>query len=159
MSAVLQIESLCKNFGGTHALLNADFELRPGEIHALVGENGAGKSTLIKILCGIHSQDSGRLLCDGKEIQVDSPASLSDLGIAVIFQDFDLATNLSIAENLLLGREPTRFPGIIDRREQKRRAREILQKIGLSIEADTDARAFRKEVRWSQAYWHLAGGV
>jgi len=137
MAPALQFESVSKNFGGTHALLNADFELRQGEVHALVGENGAGKSTLIKILAGIHSQDSGRVLCDGEEIRVESPANLRDLGVAVIFQDFDLAANLSVAENLLLGREPTRIAGIIDYREQDKRASQYLQNVGLTVEADT----------------------
>jgi ribose transport system ATP-binding protein len=137
MAAALRFESVSKNFGGTHALLDADFELQQGEIHALVGENGAGKSTLIKILSGIYSQDSGRLLCDAKEIRVESPADLKDLGIAVIFQDFDLAANLSVAENLLLGREPTYFFGIIDRGEQNRRANKSLQEVGLTVATDT----------------------
>ena len=136
MAAVLRFDSVSKNFGGTHALLRADFELRQGEIHALVGENGAGKSTLIKILSGIHRADSGRVLCDGIGTQVESPANLANLGIAVIHQDFDLAPNLSVADNLLLGREPTRFLGIIDRREHKTRAAEFLQQVGLSIGPD-----------------------
>jgi ribose transport system ATP-binding protein len=137
MSALLQIESLCKNFGGTHALRGADFELLRGEIHALVGENGAGKSTLIKILSGIHSRDSGRILSDGKEISVASPANPLQLGIAVIHQEFDLAANLSVADNLLLGREPTHFFGIIDRHEHRRLAIDYMQTVGLAIDPDT----------------------
>ena len=133
MPTVLQIESLSKNFGGTHALQGADFELQQGEVHALVGENGAGKSTLIKILSGIHSRDSGRIFCGGREIQSGLPAP----GIAVIYQDFDLAANLSIADNLLLGREPTHLYGIVDRREHGKRASDYLQKVGLEIDPDT----------------------
>ena len=133
MPTVLQIESLSKNFGGTHALQGADFELRRGEIHALVGENGAGKSTLIKILSGVHGRDSGRIFCEGREIQSGLPAP----GIAVIYQDFDLAANLSIADNLLLGREPTRLYGIVDRKEHRKRASDYLQQIGLELGPDT----------------------
>jgi ABC-type sugar transport system ATPase subunit len=133
----MQIESLSKTFGGTHALLGADFELLEGEIHALVGENGAGKSTLIKILSGIHRRDGGRILCGGEEIHVGSPADLPELGVAVIYQDFDLAANMTIADNLLLGREPTGMFGLIDWKEHRRRANDCLAKVGLDIEPDT----------------------
>jgi ABC-type sugar transport system ATPase subunit len=137
MSGVLQIEALSKNFGGTHALRDADFELKRGEIHALVGENGAGKSTLIRILSGIHQRDSGQIRLDGQAVEVQSPADASGLGMAVIYQDFDLAPNLSIADNLLLGREPTKFLGIIDRKQHRKLAVECLAKAGLAIDPDT----------------------
>ena len=137
MTAVLKTESLSKRFRGSQALDGADFELGRNEIHALVGENGAGKSTLIKILSGIYAADSGRILSDGEEVCIRTPGDSRDLGIAVIHQDFDLAPNLTIADNLLLGREPIRLPGIIDGREHARLAAGFLQTLGISIAVDT----------------------
>src|SRR4051794_12401709 len=111
---LLQLSGVAKRFGGVVALDGVDFELRSGEIHALLGENGAGKSTLIKILGGIHRPDSGSISCEGKRVEIQDVASADRLGIRVIHQELSLAPNLSVAENIFLGREPRRF-GLLDR--------------------------------------------
>jgi ABC-type sugar transport system ATPase subunit len=134
---ILRIESLSKHFDGVHALSNANFELLEGEIHALAGENGAGKSTLIKILSGIHSRDDGQILLDGEEVRTKTPAESRQLGISVIYQDFDLAPNLSITDNLLLGQEPPTVFGLINSRERNRLARSYLELVGLEIDQST----------------------
>jgi ribose transport system ATP-binding protein len=134
---ILQIESLKKKFDAICALENADFELLKGEIHALAGENGAGKSTLIKIMSGIHSRDGGRIRIDGNEVQIETPAAAQDLGISVIYQDFDLAPNLSVAHNLLLGREPKTLLGLINGKECRKLARRFLGRVGLEIDTDS----------------------
>jgi ABC-type sugar transport system ATPase subunit len=137
MTPVLKIESLSKHFGGTQALDGVDFELGQNEIHALVGENGAGKSTLVNILSGTHAPDSGRIVMNHGEVRIDGPTHARQLGIAVIYQDFDLAPNLSIADNLLLDREPAGLFGIIDGAEHARLAVNCLRKFGIAIAPDT----------------------
>jgi ABC-type sugar transport system ATPase subunit len=134
---ILKVESLTKTFAGDYALRGASLELLQGEIHALVGENGAGKSTLIKILAGILSRDGGRILVDGNAVHYGTPAEARRHGIAVIHQDFDLSPNLSIADNLLLGREPELLPGVVNRREHRRLAAAYLATVGLEIDPGT----------------------
>ncbi len=114
---ILKIDALTKKFDGIYALEDARFELLQGEIHGLAGENGAGKSTLIKILSGLLSRDGGGIRVDGDQVQIHSTAASRQLGIAVIYQDFDLSPNLSIVDNLLLGQEPKRAFGFINGRE------------------------------------------
>jgi len=134
---ILEMKSVSKLFGGTHALNQACFKLNKGEVHALVGENGAGKSTLIKILAGLYTKDDGTILFDGNEVHINSPQVSQALGIAVIYQDFDLAPNLSGADNLLLGREPTRLLNFVNQAEHKRVANKCLQQLGLHINPNT----------------------
>jgi ABC-type sugar transport system ATPase subunit len=106
---LLKLQGVTKHFGGVTALENVDFDLRAGEIHALLGENGAGKSTLIKILGGIHAPDRGRITLGGEEATIRSVAEADRLGIRLIHQELSLAPNLSVAENIYLGREETRW--------------------------------------------------
>ena len=101
-----------KTFPGVQALANVDFDLRSGEIHALMGGNGAGKSTLIKILTGVERPDRGRILLAGKEVTVKSPRHAQALGISTVYQEVNLCPNLTVAENILIGREPMRLGGI-----------------------------------------------
>jgi simple sugar transport system ATP-binding protein len=122
-----------KAFPGVQALAGVDFELRQGEIHALVGENGAGKSTLIRVLTGVERPDAGSITFGGKELQVRSPQHAQSVGISTVYQEVNLCPNLSVAENILIGREPRRW-GRIDWRTMNERAREILR--GLDIEVD-----------------------
>ena len=134
---ILKVEALTKKFDGIPALRDTSFELLAGEVHSLTGENGAGKSTFIRILSGLHRGDGGRLLIDGNEVWIRTPGDAQKLGIAVIYQDFDLAPNLSIADNLLLGREPAGLFGFINRREQQRLAARCLERVGLEQDTDT----------------------
>ncbi len=103
---LVQMEGIEKSFPGVHALIGAHFELRPGEVHALVGENGAGKSTLMKVLSGIYQKDAGRILYRGQEVEIPSPRAAQQLGISMIHQELNLMPHLSVAQNVFIGREP-----------------------------------------------------
>lgn len=127
---LLQLRGLTKHFGGIRALEGVDFELRAGEIHALLGENGAGKSTLIKILAGIYQPDDGIIVYQGTRTRIEDVAGADRLGIRVIHQELSLAPNLSVAENVFLGREPRRF-GLLDRPRMMRDAERLRSELGL----------------------------
>jgi len=121
-------------FPGVKALQDVDFRLFPGEVHALLGENGAGKSTLIKALTGVYRIDSGgAITLGGSPISVRSPAHARELGISTVYQEVNLVTNLSVAENIMLGREPRRF-GRIDWSAMRQRARTALERLHLDID-------------------------
>src|SRR5688572_10536220 len=109
---VAALRSIRKAFPGVLALDGVDFTVRAGEVHALMGENGAGKSTLIKVLTGVYQPDAGEILLDGKAIAPATPQEAQALGISTVYQEVNLAPNLSIAENLFLGRMPMRFGAI-----------------------------------------------
>lgn len=115
------------------ALENVDFSLRRGEIHALVGENGAGKSTLIKIMTGVEHPDSGTIELDNKPVQVRSPQHSQEIGISTVYQEVNLCTNISVAENIMLGFEPHRF-GSIDWKKLNAFARQALKKLDVDID-------------------------
>jgi len=129
-TTLLSLRGIRKHFGGVVALDGVDFELRAGEIHALLGENGAGKSTLINILGGIHHPDAGEIRVDGAVTRIESVADADRLGIRLIHQELALAPNLSIADNLFLGREPIRF-GLLDRRRLVADAERLRDELGL----------------------------
>jgi D-xylose transport system ATP-binding protein len=141
MSAVLSAHSLTKRFPGVVALREVNFELQAGEIHALCGENGAGKSTLIKLLAGIHPHGSyeGELRVDGRPVAFRGIRDAEAAGIAVITQEFALVDELSVAENIFLGRPPRRGPRV-DWLEMHRRAAELLADFGLSISPEAPVR-------------------
>src|ERR1700736_400123 len=107
--ALLEVRGLSKSFGALRALENVDFTLRAGEIHALLGENGAGKSTLIKAITGVIACDAGTLRLDGAKITPRSAEEAIRAGIGTVYQEVNLAPNLSVAQNLFLGRQPARF--------------------------------------------------
>jgi ABC-type sugar transport system ATPase subunit len=138
-ATLLALRGIRKRFGGVVALEGVDFELRAGEIHALLGENGAGKSTLINILGGIHRPDEGEIRVDGEAAQIGSVSDADRLGIRLIHQELALAPNLSIADNLFLGREPARF-GLLDRRRLVADAERLRDEIGLSELGDVRVR-------------------
>jgi ribose transport system ATP-binding protein len=117
---------ISKSFGGVQALKAASFAAEPGEVHALVGENGAGKSTMIKILSGIFGADSGEIRVQGRKVVLESPQTALRLGIGTIFQDLTLLPYMTVAENLLMGREPRKF-GLIDRKAMISAAWKLLQ--------------------------------
>ena len=102
---ILQLRGISKSFGSVQALTDVDFEVRRGEVMALVGDNGAGKSTLIKCVAGIHGADSGEILFDGKPVHISSPKDAGRLGIEIVYQDLALCDNLDVVQNMYLGRE------------------------------------------------------
>lgn len=130
---LIELRGFSKSFAGLVALDQVDFDLRHGEIHALLGENGAGKSTLIKTMTGAVTRDSGSLRLAGTEIAPRSAEDSTNAGIATVYQEVNLAPNLSVAQNLYLGRQPTRF-GLVREREMRRRAVALLAGFGLTID-------------------------
>ncbi len=130
---IIAMKGISKSFPGVQALEDVDFSLKRGEIHAIVGENGAGKSTLIKILTGVEQPDSGTITIDRQTISIRSPQHAQALGISTVYQEVNLCPNLTVAENILIGREPMRW-GSIDWRAMNNQARQILR--GLDIDLD-----------------------
>ena len=143
---VLEARGIVKIFGQHRALDMVDFAAIPGEVHALLGENGAGKSTLIKILTGAYQPDGGELLLDGQPITLRDPLHGQGYGIGTVYQEVNLLPNRSVAENLFLGRQPTRF-GMIRRREIERQARALLARYGLDIDVRADLSDFSVAVQ------------
>ncbi|HEX4520516.1 MAG TPA: sugar ABC transporter ATP-binding protein [Gaiellaceae bacterium] len=137
---VLSLQHASKSFGAIHALEDVSIDLYPGEAHALVGENGAGKSTLVKIFAAVHPPDSGRLLVDGVEVALNGPADARDAGIAVIYQEPSLFPDLSVIENIFIGREPLRRGRRIDRRAMREQAEAIFMRLGVRLDPDRIAR-------------------
>jgi len=133
MSAYLQFDQVSKHFPGVIALGGVSFEAHAGTVHGLLGENGAGKSTLLKILGGQYRPDGGRLLLGGKEVHFGSSSDAIAAGVAIIHQELQYVPELTVAENVLLGRMPTRF-GILDKREAHRLVSERLAKIGVDLD-------------------------
>lgn len=136
---MLQVQHISKHFGGVTALKDASLSLAPGEIRALLGANGSGKSTLVKVLGGLVAPDSGTILLDGRPLVINSPWDARRHGIAVAYQDLSLVPRLSVAENILLGREPCRRAGFVDTRKAQAQAEELLAR--LRVDASPDALA------------------
>ncbi len=134
---LLCLTGVTKSFGGVHALRGVDFHLRRGEVHALVGENGAGKSTLMKILAGNHRADAGQVALEGRVRHFDAPRDAQSAGIAIVHQELSLVPDLTIAENIFAGREPTRALGFVDRAKLHAGAREALAQLGLHLPTDS----------------------
>ncbi|TJZ79843.1 sugar ABC transporter ATP-binding protein [Paracoccus hibiscisoli] len=134
---LLSIRSLTKVFPGTRALDDVDLDIAAGEVHALLGENGAGKSTLIKCLTGAYLRDGGTITLEGAPIDPRSTLQAQELGIGTVYQEVNLLPNLTVAQNLMFGREPRRF-GLIDMRGMRSQARATLAQYGLSIDVDRD---------------------
>jgi len=130
---IIVMEGIYKSFPGVQALEDVNFTLRRGEIHALVGENGAGKSTLIKVMTGVERQDRGTIILDGEEILPRSPLHAQTFGISTVYQEVNLCDYLTVAENILLGREPHKF-GRIDWNSTNLRAQQILQELAVDID-------------------------
>jgi len=133
---LLRIEGVSKGFPGVQALAEVSLDVRAGEVHALVGENGAGKSTLMKILSGVYAPDGGRISIDDRPAHIGSPLQAQHAGIAIIYQEFNLMPNLSVAANIYVGREPTRL-GMIDERRMHREARAILASLEQGLDTHT----------------------
>src|SRR5581483_6783401 len=133
---LLEAEGINKSFAGVHALRDVSFELRAGEVHALIGENGAGKSTLIKILTGAVTPDSGVVKVGGQTIVHNSPAIARSLGIAVIYQQPALFPDLTVAENIALALEPGGLWRKVNWKGRSAQARELLARAGSSIDPE-----------------------
>lgn len=126
------MRGISKTFPGVRALQNVDFTLRSGEIHALMGENGAGKSTLIKVLTGVHELSAGTVEMDGKKIVNHSPQDAQNNGISTVYQEVNLCPNLTVAENLFIGREPRKM-GLIDWRTMNKKSAELLKSLDIAV--------------------------
>ncbi|MGD0122635.1 MAG: sugar ABC transporter ATP-binding protein [Candidatus Limnocylindrales bacterium] len=131
---IIAMTGIDKSFPGVHALQNVDFSLAKGEIHALVGENGAGKSTLIKILTGVDRADRGTIALDGRLASVRSPLQAQELGISTVYQEVNLCPNLTVAENILIGRQPTHLGLTVNWKAMNARAAEFLKELDVEID-------------------------
>lgn len=136
MGPLLEMINISKSFPGVRALTDVSLRIYPGEVHALLGENGAGKSTLIKIIAGIYKADQGEIHVNGEQLQMNGVNAAMDAGISVIHQELCLASNMSVASNIFMGREKCRKLGVLDSQTQNRMAQEILDENGLDIKAD-----------------------
>ena len=135
---VLSLKGVSKSFGPVQALSDVDFEVRPAEVVALVGDNGAGKSTLVKTIAGIHPPDAGTISFEGNEVTIHGPSDAVQLGIATVYQDLALCDNLDVVENLFLGREeksegPAGFVGQLDEVDMEKQTGELLQNLAVTI--------------------------
>ncbi|HVO20159.1 MAG TPA: sugar ABC transporter ATP-binding protein [Anaeromyxobacter sp.] len=130
---VLEMRKITKVFPGVRALSGVDFRLFRGEVHAVMGQNGAGKSTLVKVLTGVHRHDAGEILLEGNAIAPDSPFAAQKLGISTVYQEINLCPNLSVAENMFIGRQPMRL-GSIRWKELNRKAEEALAKLNIVLD-------------------------
>jgi len=130
----LRMRGIRKSFPGVMALDGVDLEVREGEVHVLLGENGAGKSTLMKVLSGAVRADAGEIELAGERVEIAGPSHAQALGIRIIYQEFNLVPQLSAAENILLGQEPTRGFGLVDRRRLEREGRSRLEELGVRID-------------------------
>jgi D-xylose transport system ATP-binding protein len=141
--SLLALRGVSKSFGPVEALSEVDFEVRPAEVVALVGDNGAGKSTLVKAIAGIHTVDDGEVLFEGQPVTIHTPSDATDLGIATVYQDLALCDNLDVVENLFLGREelasgPGALTRQLDETDMEHRSHELLENLAVTI---TDVRA------------------
>ena len=138
----LELRGIVKRFPGVVALNGVGFDVRPGEVHALLGENGAGKSTLIKVISGVYHPDAGEIHVLGRPIRVRNPHDAQALGISTIYQEFTLAPDMTVAENIFLGREPLRLRAlsIVDRKALIRQTRDVLASLDLQIDPEAVVR-------------------
>jgi galactofuranose transport system ATP-binding protein len=131
---ILSAKGITKSFPGVTALEDADFSLYSGEIHALMGENGAGKSTLIKVITGVEHQDHGTVEINGRPVLVHSPQHAQQLGISTVYQEVNLCTNISVAENIMLGHEPRTWFGAIHWKKMNQHAAHAMRRLGIEID-------------------------
>src|SRR5215207_3147602 len=129
----LELVGISKSFGGVHALRNVDFTLRAGQIHGLVGENGAGKSTMMKIIAGVYPDFEGTIRLEGKEVRFRSSRDALNAGIGMVHQELSIVPDLSVAENVFLGSQPTKG-GLVDWKRMVREAREHLAGLGIDVD-------------------------
>ncbi|MHC4201866.1 MAG: ATP-binding cassette domain-containing protein, partial [Planctomycetota bacterium] len=134
---LLEMHGIVKAFSGTRALDEVDFDVRKGEVHALIGENGAGKSTLMNVLAGRFDDYRGRIVLGGREVRITSPRQARDLGLAFIHQELSVLPNFTVAENIMLGDEKAgRFSRVLDRESLRASAREIIDYLRFDLDPD-----------------------
>ncbi len=141
MSEQIRLESIDKSFPGVHALKRMSFTLHSGEVHALMGENGAGKSTLMKILSGIYAPDSGRIHVEGREVTIPSPRAAQALGIGMIHQELALMNDLTVAQNIFIGREPRNVFGWLDEKALNAETEALFAAMKVSIDPRAEVRS------------------
>jgi len=139
---LVEMTGIRKSYYGIEVLHAVNFRLRPGSVHALVGENGAGKSTLVKIIAGVHGFDSGTIKINDRVVNIDSPSKARELGIAMIHQELSAIAEMSVAENIFLGREPVRM-GFIDYKKLYKQTSELLSELNLNINPRTKMKSLR----------------
>lgn len=137
---VLELSQITKRFSGVEVLHEVSFALKPGEVHALLGENGAGKSTLVKVITGVHQPDGGQILLNGQPIHFSDPRQSSQAGIAAIYQELSLFPDLDVAENVFVGRQPITRSGRIDWRKLYAEAGALLDSLGVHLDLKQKAR-------------------
>ncbi|MEA5065179.1 MAG: ATP-binding cassette domain-containing protein, partial [Eubacteriales bacterium] len=123
--SLLEMKGIRKSYYGVEVLHGVDFTLRKGSVHALMGENGAGKSTLVKVIAGIHHCEAGKILIDGSPVTIESPSKAREMGISMIHQELSPVLEMSVAENIFLGREPERM-GFLDYKRLYRQTEALL---------------------------------
>ncbi|WP_440072873.1 sugar ABC transporter ATP-binding protein [Streptosporangium sp. OZ121] len=143
---IVRMSGIGKRFPGVKALDDVGFRLLPGEVHALMGENGAGKSTLIKVLTGVYGVDEGEIELAGKPVAFSSPSAAQQAGISTVYQEVNLCGNLSVAENIFVGREPRRF-GRIRWKEMRRRAKELMGRLDLRVDVSAPLASYSLAVQ------------
>ena len=136
---LISVQQLCKSFPGVRALHDVSFDLVAGEVHAVMGENGAGKSTLMKILAGVYRKDTGDISYDGVSVDFPSPREAQAAGIGIIHQELQLMNHLTVAQNIFIGREPTKAFGLLlDDDRLNRQAAELLAHMNLALDPRTN---------------------
>ena len=134
---MLVAEKIGKRFAGVTALHEVTIELLPATVTAIIGENGAGKSTLMKILSGVYADYEGRILLNGQEVRFANPKEAQEKGISIIHQELNLIPDLSIADNIFLGRELTNSWGVLDKKAMRQQTTALLQRLSLQLSPDT----------------------
>lgn len=131
-AALLEMKGISKEFPGVKALDNVSIQVNQSEILALLGENGAGKSTLMKVLAGVYQPNGGEIFINGEKVMIEGPKHSQNLGISIIYQEFNLIPHMSVSENIFIGREPRKTKGVLDRKQIKQETRKWLDKVGLT---------------------------
>ena len=135
VAPILEMRGITKSFFGVPVLRDVDLDVRPGEVHAVLGENGAGKSTLMKILAGAHQPDGGTVVLGGEEVRFRHPGEAQNAGVSIIYQEFTLLPERTVAQNIYLGREPHRGP-FVDTAGMERATAELLRSLKISVEEE-----------------------
>lgn len=138
MAELFRMEGITKTFPGVKALDNVSFSVDEGEVHGLVGENGAGKSTLMKVMSGVYQADEGRIFIHGEEVHINNVAKAQEYGVAIIFQELNLCPELTVADNIFLGRAPMKMGGLlVDEKKLHEQAQQILDELGIELNTHT----------------------